>query len=122
MYFSKVYIYKTNTKKPWDYLTKHTPKVFDSKKFRWACNKFFILHPNLEVTQEEIEHHIKNCPELGEINEGRFCNYSDKCEDATKKWKHTSEWYHIYPSTKLNAYDVKLLLRIIGIRMLHFIT
>ncbi len=43
-------------------------------------------------------------------------------EDVTKKWKHTSEWYHIYPSTKLNAYDVKLLLRIIGIRMLHFIT
>ena len=108
--FSKVYVYKTNTKKPWNKLTE---KQLNDKKFQWSCIKWFIIS-NKELTEKDVKTHISSCPEL-ENNE------FDKHLPGIK-WKHESYWFNIYnpvPITK--EYDLKLLIETIGLRMLHFI-
>jgi len=110
--FTKVYVYKTNTKKPWDKLT---TKEFDSKKFEWTCIKWFMVS-NEPLTEQEVKDHIKSCPEL---ENNKFDKHLPK--DKTKN-KNTSYWYDIYAEQPIvGEYDLKLLIDTIGLRMLHFV-
>ncbi len=112
MLFTKVYVYTTNTKKPWHKLK---TKEMNSKKFEWYCQKWFFMsrtHP----TEADVKHHLKTCPELKETEDNILKN------NFGPKWKHTSYFYHIYDSYPLkDAYDFKLLINTIGLRMLHVV-
>lgn len=108
--FTKIYIYATNTKKPWNKLTE---KDMDNKKFQWTCTKWFIISNNPLVIKE-VEEHIKSCPEL---ENNKFDKHVPK-----SRWKNTSYWYEMYtPTPIVGEYDLKLLIEAIGLRMLHFI-
>ena len=113
MMFTKVYIYNTNTKKPWDKLTE---KDKTNKKFKWYCEKWFCISKG-KITSDDMKNHLKICPELkepeGSINE-RHVNF-------TKGWVRHSKFYRMYDAYPLTEYDLKLLLNVIGIRMLHFV-
>lgn len=114
MLFTKVYVYTTNTKKPWDKLK---PKELNDKKFQWFCNKWFFISKT-PLTEEKVNKHIENCPELYEEADSILTNNID----PTKKWKHTSKWAHIYNSYPLrNEEQFKTLVNCIGLRMLHFV-
>ena len=108
--FTKVYIYGTNTKKPWDKLNK---KEMNKSTFKWECGKWFFLskhHP----TKEQVIEHIKSCPELVED--------ADNILKNNKRSEMKAHFYHIYESYPLrNEEQLKLLLNTIGVRMLHFI-
>jgi len=114
MLFQKAYIYHTNTKKPW---IKLTDKEKNNKKFRWYCNKWFILS-NHQVTEAEVLEHINNCPELKESADKILKNNIN----PTKNWKHHSEWVDVYKTFPIrDEHEFKLLVNTIGLRMLHFI-
>jgi len=112
--FTKVYIYNTNTKKPWNRITN---KEMNSKKFKWYCSKWFCIskHP---ITAKEVENHIISCPELVEDKD----NVLKNCASPSKGRKHHSVWYDVYdPYPLRNEEQLKILINTIGLRMLHFI-
>ena len=113
MRFVKVYVYHTNTKKPWDKLTE---KERNAKDFKWLCQKWFCVSKN-ELKAKDIKKHFDICPELKEP-EG---SVNEKHVDLYKGWKQHSEYYKIYPEYPLTEYDLKLLLNVVGIRMIHFV-
>ena len=111
--FTKVYIYVTNTKKPWNQLTE---KDFADKKFKWYCNKWFFISSK-KLTEDVVKEHINDCPELRE----KLDDISKKTPNLNKNWKFKSEWYNIYPEVPLrDEGELKLLVNTIGLRMLHF--
>lgn len=114
MIFHRVYIYSNNTKKHWNDLT---DKDKTHPNFKWTVAKLFCLAKK-PATCEDIALHIKYCPELNESAEG----INDKAVKVdTDKWKHRTDSYIIYQGHPVNVYDVKLLLHLIGVRMIHFI-
>ena len=113
MLFQKVYIYYTNTKKPWIELSE---KEKNSKKFKWYCDKWFVLSKK-QVTEKQVIEHIKTCPELKESADDILKNNVD----PTKKWKHHSIWTDVYKGFPIrDEHEFKLLVNTIGLRMLHF--
>jgi len=115
MVFTKVYIYNTNTKKKWIDLTE---KDKNSDKFSWYCEKWFFISKK-DITEENVLEHFKYCPELNGEDKNSYIFKKHKKPD--KDWKNHSKWIRIYDSYPLTVYDFKLLLNVIGIRMLHFI-
>lgn len=111
LYFTKVYVYTTNTKKPWNKID------LNDKKLEWFCAKWFCISKDI-LTENMVKNHINNCPELKESID----DLSKKNSDPSKNWKYKSEWYHIYPEVPLkDEGELKLLINTIGLRMLHFI-
>jgi len=113
MLFTKVYVYNTNTKKPWNKLT---AKQRNHKNFQWTCSKWFFVS-NEPLTIEDVNNHIIDCPELKESADNILKNNVN----PVKKWKQNAAWADIYAFFPLTEYDLKLLLNVIGIRMLHFV-
>lgn len=111
--FTRVYIYCSNTRKPWNKLTKAEQ---DDKNFKWFCRKWFVVS-NGDITEDDMKNHEKNCPEVYEYIEG----VNDNVENPAKDWKQCSFWYDIYESFPLTEYDLKLLINVLGLRMVHFI-
>ncbi len=112
--FTKVYIYTTNTKKPWIELT---PKQRNAKNFEWYCPKWFFLSKK-PLSQLGVIKHIKTCPELVESADNILKNNAQ----VDKKWKHKSFWCDIYPFYPLrDEKDLKTVINTIGVRMLHFV-
>ena len=112
--FTKVYVYHTNTKKPWNELT---PKQMNDTKFKWACGKWFMLS-NDTITSNQVKTHIKSCPELVEDADKILKNNNN----PFAKWKQHSEWYNIYEAYPIKGeLELKLLINTIGLRMLHFV-
>lgn len=112
--WQKVYIYITNTKRPWDELPM---KEREDKKFKWTCVKLFVLS-NKPISKKDVEEHMKTCPETYEYVEGTNKNGFDL---NPNNWKPCSVWYDIYPPFPLTEYDAKLLINTVGLRMCHFI-
>ena len=112
--FHRVYIYITNTKKPWNELTN---KQREHKKFKWRVVKLFVM-ANGPITPADIEWHMANCPETFEYAAG----VNDSNFDLTvPEWKHCSHDYHIYEGFPLTEYDTKLLINTLGLRMCHLV-
>ncbi len=112
MWFQKVYVYCTNTKKPWDKLT---IKERESKKFQWTCYKYFCVS-KFPITEEDIRDHEKICPESIEMIPGTNDNTHMNKENWIK-----SKWYDVYGAHPIIEYDLQLLNTLIGIRMIHFV-
>lgn len=113
--FQKVYIYRTNNKKPWDQLTFAEREDI---KFKWDVIKFFIIS-NGEITKQDIWDHLEFCPESFEYVSGTNAPIDIWRNDKT--WNVKSIWFDIYPPFPLTEYDAKLLMNTIGLRMCHFI-
>lgn len=111
MHFTKVYSYHTNTEKPWNELTEEEKQA---DGFEWGVSKWFCISKKVPLTQKDLEHHIKTCPENIEEIPGP----NTKAIEQQKQCKST--YHHFYPSHPLTVYDVQLLLSVIGSRMLHF--
>lgn len=108
--FYKVYIYGTNKGK-WTELSQEDK---DSPGFKWDVSKAFFLSKR-RITAEDVKNHftVNGCKCEGEDPEGTT---NTKC----KKSKLTKD-YVIYGGIPLTGYDAKLLLNVIGLRMLHFV-
>jgi hypothetical protein len=115
MVFTKVYIYNTNTKKPWNELTE---KDKNKNEFSWYCEKWFFVSKR-KINELDVIEHFKYCPEL--IGEDKDSWIFKKHKKPDGDWKNHAKWVRIYPSAPLTVYDFKLLLNVIGIRMLHFV-
>ncbi len=113
MLFTKVYIYSNNTNKKWSQLIQQDK---DSKDFKWSVIKLLFLSKN-PLTELDIKEYWKNSPELDDPPDST----NTKAVDGTAKWKKKTEDYIIYNYFPVTAYDVKLILNILGIRMTHFI-
>lgn len=112
MHFTKVYVYHTNSKKPWNKLTEEEKM---KKGFEWGVSKWFCVSKKTPLTQKDIEHHLKICPENIEVIPGPNTKAIEKRKNIG------SSYYHIYPSHPLTEYDLQLLLSVIGTRMIHFV-
>ena len=112
MYFQKVYNYMTNTAK-WSELTE---KQKISKGFEWTISKLWIVSKT-PITVDDYYQHLERCPEL--YNETAGVN--DQMFKPMKNWKKTYEDPLIYGAHPITPYDLKLLLHVIGIRMIHFV-
>lgn len=112
MYFQKVYNYMTNTGK-WSELTERQK---NKKGFEWTITKLFVVskHP---ITVDDYYQHMENCPEM--IDETAGVN--DKVVKPFTKWKNTYDDPLVYAPHPITEYDLKLLLHVIGVRMIHFI-
>jgi hypothetical protein len=114
--FYKIYIYRNNTKKPWNKLNLEEREKED---FKWDTVKLFIMS-NGVLTEKDVVHHLEICPETFEYTTG---TNKDVFKDVmiNKDWKHTSIWVDIYEPFPLTEYDTKLLINAIGLRMCHFV-
>ena len=115
MWFSKVIIYKTNTKKKWSKLTKRETKA---KGFKFIAPKLFVVSKNREVTQQQIEDALLTNPDFNEQQSG----INDKSGSLTKDWKYCSSDYIIYGAHPITEYDLKLIINLLGIRMIQFVS
>lgn len=112
--FTKCYVYTTNTRVPWDKLTL---EEMNNSDFRWYCVKWFFISKRV-LTEQEVENHVKNCPELQESAD----ELSKRSVDVGCNFVEKSEWYNLYESYPIaNEYDLKLLINTIGLRMIHFV-
>lgn len=108
MLFTKIYIWYANTKTPY---TKLTVKEKEGKNFKHEVAKIFCISKH-KVTPENIELYLLNSPE-----EDLAPHFKKK---RNQSWVKSVD-YEIYGYHPISAYDLKLLLNVIGIRMLHFI-
>jgi hypothetical protein len=114
--FYRVYIYRNNTKKPWNKLSL-TER--EDKKFKWDAIKLFVMS-NGVITSEDVINHLNTCPEAFEYTTG---TNKDAFKDVmtNEKWSNTSIWIDIYEPFPLTEYDSKLLINALGLRMCHFV-
>lgn len=112
MYFQKVYNYMTNTAK-WSELTE---KQKTSKGFEWTISKLWVVSKK-PITIDDYYDHQTHCPELYSETPG----VNDKAFKPMKGWKKMYEDPQIYGAHPITEYDLKLLLHILGVRIIHFI-
>ena len=117
MHFTRVYVYITNTKKPWDELK---DKEMKSKKFKWNVSKWFCVSKN-KLKREDLIKHFEECPEIHEKGYDGINKRQEEMFKKPKGWKHQSLFFHIYESRPLEVYDLKLLIECLGLRMTHFV-
>lgn len=109
LYFQKVYVYITNTDKPWNKLTNED---MSKKKFSYVCHKWYFIVKK-KLSKRDIDKHFRTC------NDGH--NVSEFYDMAKKRDIGYSVFYDFYEPVPLSEYDLKLLLNTIGIKILHFV-
>lgn len=110
MWFRKVYVYYSNTSKPFSKLSK---KEKLSKKLELRVPKLFVLSKDRNITDEQVRDLGNNDPD---------CSYNlDSLVPEKKRWKKCSKEYITYDPHPINVYDFKLLINLLGVRLLRFV-
>jgi len=110
MWFMKVYIYYSNTSKPYNSLSQ---KEKLDKKLELDVPKLFVISKKKDITIEDIERSIREDPD--------FQGSLDKMVINRNKWKKWSKDYIVYGAHPISIYDFKLLINLFGVRLLRFI-
>lgn len=112
LWFNKVYFYYTNTTKPYSQLKE---KDINKKGFDLICPKLFFIGNKKMLTETEVIWSINEDPDIGSMDGFDANNLKDK------KWKTWKRDILVYGGHPITIYDMKLLINLLGVRLLRFV-